>query len=457
MIPLHQSEALDKLHGNVYYRAMSTSSGLINHLPESLIVDVWQHQVMGRTDLRTEDDEPIKIIYPGRINDDRGADLLDAIIATNHGPLKGDIEIHVKSSGWRAHRHHRDPRYNRVILHAVFWCDTGATSELQNGEMVPILALHKYVKDPMAAHNNYEHSLTNLGMRCHRAFGFSNTYFMGEFLDSAGEARFAGKAARFQTELSRTEASQSLYQGIMAALGYAKNKLPFQELAHKLPIQTLESFTRGNLSGEACLVRQQTAILADRWVGRLEKAWASAPQTGAMSEDNWHLFKVRPTNFPTRRIAAMTYLINRYKEKGMFAEMVNQIRDVPVDTGCHQLEKALMVNTDSYWASHFDFGPGSRLIAPALLGGGRAADIVVNVVLPFAFAWSKLASRPELARKALELYRRHPKLSANTIERHMVKQLGISGNLVNSACRQQGLLHIYKTLCSQGRCSYCSL
>ena len=100
----------------------------------------------GRTDLVTEEGEPIKIIYPGRINDDRGADLLDAVIATSQGLIRGDIEVHVKSSSWWAHRHHLDPIYNRVILHVVFWHDTETAINLQNGQKVPTLALHKFIK-----------------------------------------------------------------------------------------------------------------------------------------------------------------------------------------------------------------------------------------------------------------------------------------------------------------------
>ncbi|GAG81629.1 unnamed protein product, partial [marine sediment metagenome] len=56
---------------------------LMNNLPESQIVKIWQHQLLDRTDLTTEEGEPIRIIYPGRINDDQGADLLDAVIATS--------------------------------------------------------------------------------------------------------------------------------------------------------------------------------------------------------------------------------------------------------------------------------------------------------------------------------------------------------------------------------------
>ena len=54
----------------------------IDNPPESLVVKIWQHQLLDKTDLITEEGEPIKIIYPGRTNDDRGADLMDAVVLT---------------------------------------------------------------------------------------------------------------------------------------------------------------------------------------------------------------------------------------------------------------------------------------------------------------------------------------------------------------------------------------
>ncbi|GAI06190.1 unnamed protein product, partial [marine sediment metagenome] len=50
-------------------------------IPERQIIKIWQHQLLDGTKLTTEGGEPIKIIYPGRINDDRGADFRDAVIA----------------------------------------------------------------------------------------------------------------------------------------------------------------------------------------------------------------------------------------------------------------------------------------------------------------------------------------------------------------------------------------
>jgi adenine-specific DNA glycosylase len=62
-----------------------------------------------------------------------------------------------------------------------------------------------------------------------------------------------------------------------------------------------------------------------------------------------------------------------------------------------------------------------------------------------------------LAKKALNLYYHYPKLAANSVERQMREQLELSSNLVSSARRQQGLIHIYHTLCTQGRCNCCPL
>jgi len=421
------------------------------NLPESQVVGIWQHQLLDRTALVTEEGEPIEIIYPGRINDDRGADFRDAVIATSQGLVKGDVEVHVKSSGWRAHRHHQDPAYNRVILHVVMWHDTEMVTTLQNGERVPVLALHKYIRRPASlAYPSF-----NLNMLCHQVAGHLAPGIMDGFLDSAGEERFLAKAAGFQADLAQKGVSQCLYQGIMGALGYSRNKLPFMELARRLPVQILESLAQGKTSGEECLARQQALLLGtagllpsqrshwhlegrigDEWVGKLEQLWTSSRRDEVMYEDDWRLFKVRPNNFPVRRIAAISYLIVRYREKGIPEEVVI---------------------TNDYWASHFDFGSGSRIGIPALLGGSRAADIVINVLLPFTFAWGKFTSQPELTRKVLDLYCWYPRLVVNTLEKHMRNQLGLGSHLVNSARRQQGLIHIYKTLCSQGKCHCCPL
>jgi hypothetical protein len=448
---------------------------LISNISESHVVGMWQRLLGQRTELTTEEGKAIKIIYPGRVNNEQGADFRDAVIATSRGLIMGDIEVHVKSNEWQAHQHHRNPAYNQVILHVVMWRNTEATVNLQNGESIPTVALDKYLKDPIDQRLTEAEPPFTPAKPCLMAREHLATDIAAQSLDSAGEERFLGKATRFEAKLAQTEAGQCLYRGIMGALGYSQNTLPFQELARRVPLQTLESITQNKISDEQCLARQQALLLGaggllpsqrhsyqgnewdDNWADELERLWAHYHPMEIMPPHAWHLFRVRPNNSPIRRLAAISHLILRYRVKGILEEVINMVQEVPIRESHYSLEKGLVVTTDGYWANHFDFGAASRTVNPTLLGSRRAADIIVNVLLPFAFAWGELSSQPQLEKKALDLYRHYPKLAANTIERHMKKQLGISNDLVDSAQRQQGLIHIYHTLCTQGRCHCCPL
>jgi len=442
---------------------------------ESQVVEIWRQQLLTITDLATEGGEPIKVIYPGRINDGRGADFRDAVIALGQEVIRGDIEVHVKSSAWRSHGHHHDPAYNRVILHVVMWQNAKEATNLQNGQSVPVIALEKYIKGPISQYNQ-AYSPTSSSMPCLRVVEHMPVRAIAEILDAAGKKRFSAKAGRFEADLAHTEESQCLYQGMMGALGYSKNKLPCLELARIVSLQLLESMARGEIADGECLARQQALLmgtagllpsqrysrqltnkLGDTWIDKLERLWASTHQAEVMSWDDWHLFKVRPINFPVRRIAAMSHLVLHYKKAGMLEGIVNMVKDAPLNGGHIWLERGLIVTTNGYWASHFDFGLPSGIWVPNLVGSRRAADIAVNVLLPFIGAWGKLNSQPELGRKAFVLYHRYPKIAPNAVERHMRHQLGLSSSLVNSAMRQQGLIHIYNNLCIQGECGCCPL
>ncbi|MFC2059757.1 DUF2851 family protein, partial [Chloroflexota bacterium] len=296
------------------------------------------------------------------------------------------------------------------------------------------------------------------------------------FLISAGDERFLAKVERFRADLIQMEASQCLYQGIMGALGYSKNKMPFLELAHRLPLRTLESVTQSKMPDEKYLARQQALLLGtagllppqchqeyqanksgNKRLDRLGNLWDYSRRAKAMSPDAWHLFRVRPNNSPTRRLLAMSYLLLRYRDKGILEALTSMIQDIPTGRGYLELEEKLMVTTNGYQVSPFDFRSGNMAGKQTLLGRRRAADIIVNVLLPFTLAWSQLITHPKLGEKSISLYHGYPRLVANSIEKHMKRQLGLGSTLINSAQRQQGLIHIYNTLCTQGRCNECFL
>ena len=429
-------------------------------LTESRVLQIWQ-DCPGRNDLETEEDGPVKVLYPGRVNDGSGADFRDAVIQTNHGLLTGDIEIHTRSSHWRAHRHHRDPLYNRVVLHVVFRHDTAKPIRLENGRSVPTLSLEKLM---MTKSNPCVSPVPQIP--CQGTGERRDISLISGVLDKAGEQRFQSRASGYQTAASPAEAGQALYRGIMGALGYSKNKHPMMALACRMPLRRLESTATRQMPDTECLAIWQAMLMGtagllpsqravrpkdgenDRRIDGPERLWSAAGETVAMSVRDWHFFRVRPGNFPARRIAAMCRLLLRYREKGLLNGLIDEFHNLPADGGYRGLEEALIIEAG-------DSCPAVNESESARLGRDRAADIVINVLLPFAAAWGRLNARPELAEKAANLYRRYPALATNTLERHMSRQLGINGCLVNTARRQQGLLHIFKTWCSVGGCQSC--
>ncbi len=383
-------------------------------LTEKQVVQVWQYQLLDKTGLTTEDGIPLEIIYPGRPNDDRGADFRDAVLSANRNLRHGDVEIHVRSSDWHSHGHDRDATYNRVILHVVMRHNRSGNTVLENGLQVPVLALEKYLHP------------ASPGSPC----GKSDPAKVILFLDKAGDTRFRAKADKFSDRLRQTDAAQVLYEGIMEALGYAKNKAPFLELARRVPVDAMESITKSPLRDQEAAARIQSLLLS---------------AAGEIS--GWNTYKIRPCNSPTRRIMAMSRLLARYRKQGILEELTGKVMLVQNrrdNKGFKTLENAFIVSTGSRNGNSF-----------TLLGPERAADIIVNVLLPFCLAFGRKAKLPGLTRQARKLYRDYPGQTPNSIVNHMTRQLGLSRKDVNTARRQQGLLQIYKENCIQGRCGEC--
>ncbi|MFC1948991.1 DUF2851 family protein [Chloroflexota bacterium] len=396
---------------------------LYKKFSENQFVEVWKGQLFDKTGLATEDGEPIDIIYPGRLNDGEGADFRDTIIVTSRGMLKGDVEIHVRSSEWQNHKHHCNPAYNRVILHVVMWHNARTATWLENGRQVPVLALHKYIKTTVQQWCNSDASPATCNIPCHKIAQRVGTGVITGIIDKAGEERFLTKTAGFQRESTQLGVNQSLYQGIMGAMGYSRNKLAFLELARRLPLEFLELVADCGVSDEDRLAQLQTLLLGTagllslenwdgyqvygfggEWSKKLRQGWVSYSHSGVMSTEDWCLFKVRPNNSPILRLVAMSYLLLRYREKGVLEGLLGLVEEVPVNRGHCRLERGLQITTERCRMGYYASVPVSRSGGLALLGSGRAAVIVVNVLLPFTLAWSHCNSRPELGEKAFDLY-----------------------------------------------------
>jgi hypothetical protein len=421
---------------------------------------IWQ-QMVGK-ELTSMENELVSVIYPGRTNGANGPDFRDAVIVNKFHLTKGDVEVHVKSSDWYRHEHHADAAYNNVILHVVMWHDCNSGTLLQSGKTVPVLCLAKALR-----HQAY---LLPLQLPCSQILDHVDRQTLGKLLNTAGEKRFKQKAMHFQAEIlcfaQKEEAGQVLFQGMMRALGYAKNTKPFENLADRMSLNSIESregltLKQALLLGTAGLLpsqRQQGELAKEKEVQELEQIWQSAgKKVKTMRESDWNLSHIYPNNSPVRRIIALSYLLERYYGENLLAGILQLVKEAHLPNGHHALENGLTVASNGYWRDHFDFDVRSKTKISALLGNSKAGEIAVNVVLPFAFSWGKMFNEPELMKKAMELYNSYPKLAENEITRHMTNQLCFEEPCDFTACHQQGLIHVFRNYCREGRCSECPL
>jgi len=427
-------------------------------ITERLISRLWQSHLVRYPVADTG--EWLQIIFPGRVSNTGGCDFKDAVFSINGRMITGDVEVHIKSSQWHSHGHHQDPKYNNIVLHVV-WQGYGQTPTLlQNGGAIPTICLESFISNTL---DELADLPANVSSSCPEVGRHSNSSSLNKLLTTAGIKRFQAKTTMFRKALFKDYAGQVIYQGIARALGYAQNAGPCQELARRLPASKLiingkpadSPYQQALLLGHAGLLpSQRHRSVKDREAAKLEKIWRSTGITRTMKKADWCFFRVRPDNFPTRRLIALSCLISRYHKSGLLRGILRLVKKAPSETEHLWLESGLAVAGHGYWQNHFDFGISTGR-ASALIGYEKAAAIVINAVLPFTAAWAALDSDSKLKKRAAEIYRCYPGTGDNELTRYMKQLLRLGPDIRLSACQQQGLIHLFNTYCRCRNCGRC--
>jgi len=445
-------------------------------ITEEILHRIWDGEYLTR-ELETSDGRKIEILYHGQRNPDTGPDFKEALIKIDGVPTRGDVEVHTHASDWRTHSHHLDPRYNNVILHAVMWADEGESETIkENGQKIPILILSRYLDESFLSLQ--QESIAPISQYC--PLSENDEEKIIKVVERWGEERLRLKAERFRGERRGHSWDQLLYQGVMEALGYSKNQLPFLRLARRLPIETLFQAIQDKPEEEALetvqallfgaagllqvgnLIGKETVLYLYRLSGIWEKL-NSRLQIQPLRANEWQFFRLRPLNFPTRRLAGMSYLVVRFAERGIHQKIVEIVRGLAedIDSLISELERIFTCEATGYWETHYRFEE-ERTKTPssdgqALIGRERARDIVLNVVLPIFLLYAWETEDGELRNLVKEVYGRYPKLADNKIIRTMTERLfgEKRARSITNAQRQQGLIHMYKCFCRGGRCEFC--
>jgi len=399
-------------------------------LTEAQLSALWRGRRFPAGALVTRAGVPVNVIFQGRPGRGPGPDFRGAVIAGPSGlPLRGDVELHVRSSSFREHGHDRDPAYASIILHVVFDDDTGAGTPLFGGGVAPVVALAPWVTRRAGDLQRWLAQPLLWREPCHDAVIRMGIDGAAAALDAEGDRRLAARTARYAAAVAAHGIEQTLYEGVMEAMGFGGNAAPMLALARLVPWRVLRAAIA---SAPDPRLRAEALLLGA--AGLLPEG----PVGSAMDAARWKLWGMRPANMPARRIAACAALFAAAPPSALLASL-----RAPTIT------EALRPFTAAG-------RPGGR--EARSIGRSRALEIIVNVLVPVAIASGDAAGDAALAAGARALYERLPRPASYGATRFIEQALAAEGIPVPvNARRAQGLLALHRDCCSENGCGRCPL
>jgi len=403
--------------------------------PEAILHKAWRNAGLEKAKVRGRDGQLYSIIYGGKPGGSLGPDFTDAVVRRDDGVVfRGDIEIHVRESDWRAHGHHTDPRYNGVVLHVVAADSNGVPALKATGSTIPLLALNwKRPDGNSKPSKRASKGLTDSPFETTPEA--SKNIKLQLDLNSAGIERFHSQAAGIALDIEAFGADQALWLGVLGALGYPRNKRTFRVIGTNA---TWSMISECRHSDEV-----EALLLEASGLERSTSEISSKRILPKMNAPKWVRPFGRPANSPQARIRAVSVLTTRRSKSGGIASFaMNMIQTVESPK---QLQS--MFRPDDLLADK----------EITVLGAARSSEIVVNVLLPAAFAL--LTQRPEklpestyLKNKILSLYKSHPKLAENSVTKEASIALSVDHVVpkISTACDQQGLISLYREMFRNG-------
>jgi hypothetical protein len=481
---------------------MSTQSAF----SEPALHRLWQQGRFPAALLRTAEGQTVEVIRPGDYNRDGGPDFRRATLRLAGKIQHGDVELHLDANDWFAHQHHRDPKYNDVILHlALAGPNPPAKIVKENGLTVPqiLLALDENLLRIDAAAANTSSAAFPPLLEC--PLSRTTAEKIQATVRHVGLMRLIAKAGAFAEQVANTSWDQAVYRGLAEAMGYDKNQEPFRRLADLLPVDLVFGELRASREVQPALVldamlfgaagflsswpapenipdAEMAAFLAPRL--KLWEPLQHALQIRPLRREAWQFFRLRPPNFPTRRLAGLSALLLKFYRDGLLEHLAGLFLSTS-NVSLKPRTKAIVAEllnyficpADDFWRRHYDFlstvsekrGRGARAkdenITTAqtnygdLVGRDRALDILANIVLPALWHYSRQAGDAHLQNLVQEVYGSFPRLQENQITRAMRQQLSqhhpVSRTVATSALTQQGLIHLQKLYCRPLRCEEC--
>lgn len=408
---------------------------------------VWKHRLWRSEDMVTNTGKKVRVVDPGLLNTDAGPDFFNAKIEIDGHMWVGNVEMHYRATDWKRHHHDSDKAYDSVILHVVAKDD--APVHRTNGELIPQLVLE------VSPQFNADYASlvgATIEVPCATKIKQVPHLTIVEWVEGLAFERLHGKVERIHQLLDSFNGSWEdvCYVTLARNFGFGINNDAFERLARRTPLRLLGKHSDSVLQIEALLFGQAGMLDAqkpgmDSYYNQLctEYAFLSNKfQLTPMEKESWKLFRIRPQNFPYRRIAMLAQFI-----EGGF-RMMNRILEAE---GEKEMRALFEVELSGYWTKHYTFGkPNER--ATATLSRSSIDIILINTVAPLLYAYGELTGNYEMTDKAIKLLE-DLRAESNSIVSHFVAY-GID---CPDALTSQALVQLKREYCDARKCIYCKI
>ena len=417
-------------------------------MTEAFLQYVWRHRLL-EGPLETVGGLPVVVERPGELNRDAGPDFFDARVMIGDIRWAGNVEVHVKASDWKAHRHSEDKAYNNVILHVVYRYDTDVV--LENGKVVPTVEIAGAIPERVMA--NYEKLMqpeTGDEIGCAPWLPTIPSFLMQISQERLVVERLERKSGDVQRILEETRGGweEACYWLVAHYFGGKANAFPFELLAKRTPLQVLAKMRDDAFRVEALLYGQAGLLegeFADEYPKAMQREYDYQRQSYRLTPIEGHLwkfFRLRPVSFATLRISQFAQLIVR--SHSLFSVLL-ETREVAT------LRELFEVQASDYWQTHYTFDRETKQHGTTL-GKSVIDTILINAWVPLLFQYGVQHGEEERKEQALALLQQLPPEN-NRIVR-LWRQLGVTAD---NAAETQALIQRYNEYCAAKRCLDCPL
>ena len=416
-------------------------------MTEAFLHYIWKMKLLKYSALKTISGEEISILKTGEHNLDAGPDFLNARIKIGNTTWAGSVEIHIKSSDWRKHKHSNDPAYDNVILHVVYENDDEILSKIEK----PIHTVELKGKFDQKLFHNYERLQNSSSeIPCSTSISGVREFTIKSWLSRMLIDRLEEKSSRIETSFTKNKGDWEVtfYHQLARAFGTRLNGDAFQQTAETLPLQVLAKNKNNLLILESLLFGCAGWLdgnVKDEYMLKLRKEFLFQQKKfslSAIQKQQWKLLRLRPANFPTQRLAQFAALV--HQSSHLFSKILNT-------ESVSSLRKYFKVKSSPYWETHLLPGKNSAEHS-TLLTDDFIDLLLINTVIPVVFYYGKIKDDDALKNKALNWLDSIP--SENNFIIREWKEAGVKSK---SAYDSQALLHLRKNLCSKKLCLHCGI